>query len=138
MLKTGKSTIPGAGLPAGDFENKTSTAPKLGLGLGAELGKKNWCHVLPRKMFFFTGIFMLDGDIFKQSLIGCNIVLKSLSSCSGLAALDDMYYILHVVNITEALKLQFEAENWYKFRSCSMKGKINVKLNLKINCIFAV
>ena len=25
--------------PAGDFENKTSTAPKLGLGLGAELGK---------------------------------------------------------------------------------------------------
>ena len=33
-----KSTIPGAGVPAGDFENKTSTAPKLGLGLGAELG----------------------------------------------------------------------------------------------------
>ena len=51
-----KSTIPGAcwgdGVPAGDFENKTSTAPKLGLGLGAELGKKrvmlkqskNICH----------------------------------------------------------------------------------------------
>ena len=43
-----KSTIPGAclpagrtvGRPAGDFENKTSTAPKLGLGLGAELGNK--------------------------------------------------------------------------------------------------
>ena len=43
-----KSTIPDAcwpvGLPAcrpaGDFENKTSTAPKLGLGLGAELGNK--------------------------------------------------------------------------------------------------
>ena len=46
-----KSTIPGAcwgdgvldgmtdRVPAGDFENKTSTAPKLGLGLGAELGK---------------------------------------------------------------------------------------------------
>ena len=39
-----KSTIPSAGVtgcrPAGDFENKTSTrtAPKLGLGLGAELG----------------------------------------------------------------------------------------------------
>ena len=36
-----KSTIPGACLPAclpaGHFENKTSTAPKLGLGLGAEL-----------------------------------------------------------------------------------------------------
>ena len=26
------------GRPAGDFETKTSTAPKLGLGLGAELG----------------------------------------------------------------------------------------------------
>ena len=33
-----KSTIPGACRPAGYFENKTSTAPKLGLGLGAELG----------------------------------------------------------------------------------------------------
>ena len=33
-----KSTIPGACRPAGDFENKISTAPKLGLGLGAELG----------------------------------------------------------------------------------------------------
>ena len=41
-----KSTIPGAcwgdGVPAGDFENKTSTAPKLGLGLGAELGKTSF------------------------------------------------------------------------------------------------
>ena len=37
-----KSTIPGAGLLAGDFENKTSTAPKLGLGLGAELGNYTW------------------------------------------------------------------------------------------------
>ena len=37
-----KSTIPGAGAsrPAGDFENKTNTAPKLDLGLGAELGNK--------------------------------------------------------------------------------------------------
>ena len=38
-----KSTIPGAWVtgcrPAGDFENKTSTAPKLGLEHGAELGK---------------------------------------------------------------------------------------------------
>ena len=71
--------------------------------------KKNRCHVLPRKIFFFTGIFMFDGDIFKQNLIGRNIVLKSLSSSSGFAALDDMLfdttvrsrssYILHVVNI---------------------------------------
>ena len=37
-----KSTIPGAGLPAGDFENKTSTAPKLELGLGAELGNYSY------------------------------------------------------------------------------------------------
>ena len=36
-----KSTIPGACRPAGDFENKTSTAPKLGLGLGAELGNNH-------------------------------------------------------------------------------------------------
>ena len=31
------------GVPDGDFENNTSTAPKLGLGLGAELGKNESC-----------------------------------------------------------------------------------------------
>ena len=50
-----KSTIPGAGLPDGDFENKTSTAPKLELGLGAKLGNKVFgiiqC-VIPKSLLF--------------------------------------------------------------------------------------
>ena len=54
-----KTTISGAGLPALYFGNKTSTAPKLGLELGAELDK-NISKSPNQILFFIFGHF--DGN----------------------------------------------------------------------------
>ena len=39
--------------PAGHFENKTSTAPKMGLGLGAELGKNQKIKIFKNESYQF-------------------------------------------------------------------------------------